>query len=172
MTIVQVLTVIGSFIGACTGVAYFWEKVVKERPIAFIHSKPSDSNGHQRNCSLKIINRSRWPILISWKPEDNEDFKLATGRSRTEILQMQYNERPSLKRDGKPGPIMYLLIDGEQEADIALFLKDEYNEKTLQVKVKWQYFQTTCWPLPRHLKGNIKWKNYLQLINKMDGDNI
>jgi hypothetical protein len=154
---------VGAVVGLVTGGFVLWERLIREKPQAFLVSVPLIPGSVNMAAKLRIINRSVRPILISWKSGVNgSGFRIAKGDSTRAIVAAQL-----------PGDRCQA-VAGNETIDLVLLepsrLADLDGDSIIETEVFWQFAQPQIWKWPRRLPVKITKADYLRLLEKKSGD--
>lgn len=148
----------GALIGLMTGAFVLWERVVKDRPVAFIIREQHGPNAHSTS-KLRIINRSQRPVLIWWQYcSGPHAFMIAKGTNDREIITALHS--------GEAAQI----IDGNTTLDLPLYPPDRLNEiepdNVIETTLRWSFVQPIIWQHPRNISVRIKKRAYQALLGE------
>lgn len=158
--IVPYLTIPGSIIGIITGGFVIWERFFRYEPSAYITAKPLMPGGAQKQCYLRVINRSERPIILSWpNGTENDAMRLATDHSIGAIVNSLHEGEQAIA------------LDGKVEEEFPVMVPPNWDQlepqQTIEIRVNWHFAQPMIWKRHRSFLVRITKRSY-QLLGGDD----
>lgn len=153
---------VGAIVGLVTGCFVLYERLIRDKPLAFLVSSPLIPGSVNTVAKLRVINRSVRPILVSWKSGDLTGFRIAKGNSTRAIV------AATVAGDRCQA------VAGNETIDLVLLepsgLADLDADSIIETEVFWQFAQPQIWQRPRRLPVRIKKADYARLLEQDGND--